>query len=49
MSAPLTGPLTEDELTAEVIARLGTTPDPRLREVVQAACGICTPSRARSG
>ncbi len=37
MSAPLTGPVTEDELTAKVVARLDTTPDPRLREVVQAA------------
>jgi len=30
-------PLTEDELTAEVVARLETTPDPRLREITQAA------------
>ncbi|MGH8823884.1 MAG: intradiol ring-cleavage dioxygenase [Jiangellaceae bacterium] len=31
------GPLTEDQLTAEVVARLDTTRDPRLREIVQAA------------
>jgi catechol 1,2-dioxygenase len=31
------GPLTEDELTAEVVARLETTPDPRLREIIQGA------------
>ena len=33
----MTDPLTEDELTAEVLSRLEGTPDPRLREIVQAA------------
>ena len=30
-------PMTEDDITAEVVARLGNCPDPRLKEVMQAA------------
>ena len=29
--------MTQDEITDEVVARLGATPDPRLREIMQAA------------
>src|SRR6476660_5192390 len=35
-SEPSSGPVTEDALTDEVVARLQATPDPRLREVMTA-------------
>ena len=38
---------TPENITDAVIEQMSTTPDPRMKEIMEARCATCTPSRAR--